>query len=166
VSVNRVQDPEIAIMHGQVHMTNVETARLITPKHAITFETMLNAIGDCLKNLQSSDVTEGWEDPDVDHGKLVLGKMSEDDEPGCTMDTLSRMEQHHIDSFLRKQGRIDNGSQPGWRVEAEYFCGRVLMCWTTHMNVPAVLTPHTDTTAATHSPTTGGLLIQVVDIVP
>ena len=37
---------------------------------------------------------------------------------------------------------------------------------TTELKVPAVVKPHTDTTAATPSPTTSGEIMQDIDIVP
>ena len=68
----RVEDAETAIKQEQDHMRNAEKAGLKTTKPETTFQEMLNAIGDSLSDLASSDDEE---DP-------AGGKPSEDDEPG------------------------------------------------------------------------------------
>ena len=55
VARKRVQDTETAIMQDQEHMRNVEKAQSTTTKPETTFEEMLNAIGDSLSDLASSD---------------------------------------------------------------------------------------------------------------
>jgi hypothetical protein len=67
----------------------------------MTLDELLNAIGDSLNNLASSEDDEDGEDQDDDeedteHGKL---KLSEDDKPGLVMGTISKTVQHRVESF-------------------------------------------------------------------
>ena len=68
-------------------------------KSKATFDEMLNAIGGNLSDLASSQDEEDGEEEDNDDEDTELGKLSEDDEPGCVMDTISQMVQHCIESF-------------------------------------------------------------------
>jgi len=147
-------------------MSNGEKGRSITSKPETTFDEMLNAIGDCLSNLASSGDKKDGEDEDDDEDDTELGKLSEDDEPGWVMGTISKTVQHHIQSIRQKQMRLDELPQPGWGESADHFCERDLKYGTTELKVLAVVTPQTDTTAATPSPTTLGELMQVLHIVP
>jgi len=61
-------------------MRHVENAQLTTTKPETSFEEMLNAIGDSLSNLASSNNEEDGEDED-DEEDTELSKLSEDDEP-------------------------------------------------------------------------------------
>ena len=85
----QVQDAETVIMQEQEHMRNVEKARSPTTKPETTFEEMLNAIGESLSNLASSEDEEDGEDEDDDEEDTEIGKLSEDDEPGWVMGTIS-----------------------------------------------------------------------------
>jgi len=107
VARKRVQDTETAIMQDQEHMRNVEKAQSTTTKPETTFEEMLNAIGDSLSDLASSEDEENGEDEDDDEEYTELGKLSEDDEPGWVMGTISKMVQHRMESFRQKQMRLD-----------------------------------------------------------
>jgi hypothetical protein len=78
-----------------------------------TFEEMLNAIGDSLSNLASSDDEQVGEDEEDDEVGTKLGKLSDDDEPGWVMGTISKTVQHRMDSFRQKQMRLDELTQPG-----------------------------------------------------
>jgi len=63
-------------------MGNAEKVGLTTTKSETTFEEMLNATRDSLKNLVSSDDGEDEEDEDSDEEDPERGKLREDDEPG------------------------------------------------------------------------------------
>jgi len=162
----RVQDVETAIVQEQEHMRHVEKARSTTTKPGTTFEEMLNAIRDCFSNLSSSDNEEDGEDKDDDEEDTELGKLSEDDEPGWVMGTISKTVQHRMERFGQKQMRLDALTQPGWGDAADCFRESDIKNGTTELKVPAVLKAQTDTTAATPSPKTFGELMQVLDIVP
>ena len=146
-------------------MRNVEKARSTTTKSETTFEEMLNAIGDSLSDRASSEDEVDGEDKDDDAEDTELGKLSEDDEPGWVMGTISKMVQHRMVSFRLKQMRLEKLMQPGWGDTADCFRERHMTYRMTELTIPAVVKPHTDTTAATPSPTTFGQLMQVVDII-
>jgi len=85
-----VQDAETAMKQEQEDMRAAEKVELTTRTSERTFEQMWNAIGESLCNLASSDDTEDAEDKDDDKDDTELGKLSEDDEPGWVMDTISQ----------------------------------------------------------------------------
>jgi hypothetical protein len=62
--------------------------------------------------------------------------------------------------------RLDELTQQGWGDVAEYFCESDMKYGTTELKVPAVGKPQRDSTAATPSPTSFGLVMQALDIVP
>jgi len=161
-----VQDAETTMMQEQEHMENVEKGRSTTTKPEITFEEMLNAIRDSRSDLASSEDVEDGEDEDDDEEDTGHGKLSEDDEPGWVMGTISKMVQHHMESFRQKQLRLDELTQRGCGDAADYFCKGDMKYGTTELKIPAVGKPQEDSTAATPSPTTFGELMQALDIVP
>jgi len=160
------QDAETAIMQEQEHMRNVEKAQSTTTKPETTFDQFLNAIGDSLSDLASSQDEEDGEDKDDDEEDTELGKLSEDDERGWVMGTISKMVQHRMESCRPKQIRLHELRQLGWGDAAGYFCDTDIKYGTTELRVPAVVKPQTDMSVATPSPTAYGELIQVLDIVP
>jgi hypothetical protein len=166
VARKRVQDAQTAMMQEQEHMVNVEKGRSTTTKPEITFEEMLNAIGDSLSDLVSSKVEEDREDEDDDEDDTGLGKLSNDDEPGWVIGTISKTVQHRMENYRQKQLRVDELRQAGWGDAADYFRERDMKYRMTELNVPAVGKPHTHTTAATPSPRTFGERMQALDIVP
>ena len=147
-------------------MVNVEKGQSTTTNPEISFEEMLNAIGDSLSDLASSKDEEDGEDEDDDEEDTGHGKLSDDDEPGWVMGTISKTVQHLIESFRQKQLMLDELTQPGWGKAAEYCHEGDMNYRTTELNVPAVGKPQADSTAATPSPTTFGELMQALDIVP
>jgi len=147
-------------------MGNVRKGRSTTTKPDITFEEMLNAIGDSLSNLGCSQDEVDGEDEDVDGDDTGHGKLSEDDELGWVMGTISTTIQHHIQSVQQKHIRLDELTQPGWRDAADHFRVRDMNYGTTELRVPAVGKPKTDSTAATPSLTTCGEHMQPRDIAP
>jgi len=165
VATKRVQDAETAIIQEQEHMRKVEKAGSTITKHETTFEEILNAIGDSLSDLASSADEEAGEDEDDDEDDSEHSKLSEDDEPGWVMGTISKTVQHRMESFGQKQLKFDELTQPWLGDTADYFCERDMNYGMTELEVPAVVKPQIDTTAATPSPTTFGELIQVLDMV-
>jgi hypothetical protein len=68
---------------------------------------MLNAIGDSLRDVASSDDEENEED-EVDHeDDTEQGKLNKDDEPGWVMSTMFKMVQQHRERFQPKQMKLD-----------------------------------------------------------
>jgi len=102
VARKRVQDAQTAMMQQKEHMVNVEKGRSITTKPEIRFDEMLNAIGDSLSDLASSEDEEDGEDNDDDEEDTGHGKLSDDDEPVWVMGTISNMVQHRMESFWQK----------------------------------------------------------------
>jgi hypothetical protein len=154
------------MMQEQEYMGNVEKGRSTTTKTEITFQEMLNAIGDSLSDLESSEDKEDGDDEDDDEEDTGYGKLSEDDEPGWVMGTISKTGQHRMECVRQKQLKPDELTQAGWGDTAHYLCERDVKYRTTELNVPAVGKPEEDSTAATPSPTTFGELMQALDIVP
>jgi len=126
---------------------------------------MLNAIGDSLSNLASSDNKQDGEDEEDDEADTELGKLSDDDEPGWVMGTISKTVQHCMESFRQMQMRLDELTQPGWGDAANYFCERDMKYRTAELKVPAVVKQQIDTTAATPSLTTCEEHMQTLEIV-
>jgi len=62
---------------------------------------MLNTIGYSLSDLASSDDEEDLDDVE-DVQDTVLSKLSEDNDPGCVMGTISKMVHHHMENFWPK----------------------------------------------------------------
>jgi len=161
----RVQDAETAIRQAQEHMRNVEKARSTSTHSETTSGEMLNAIGGSLSDLASSEDEEDGEDKDADEEDSELGKLSEDNEPGCMMDTISKTVQHRMESFRPIQMRLEELTQPGWEDAADYRIERDMTSGKTELKVPAIVKTQTDTTAATPSQTTFGELMEILDIV-
>jgi len=153
-------------MQEQEHMVNVVKGSSTTTKPDITFEEMLNAIGDSLNDLASSEDEEDGEDEDCDEEDPGHGKLSDDDEPGWVMGRISKPGQHHIGSFQQNQLRLDNPTQPEWGDVADFLRETDMKYGTTELKVLAVGKPQADSTAATASPTKVGELMQTLDIVP
>jgi len=162
VTRKRVQDAETAIMQD---MTTAENGCVTTGKPEITFEEMLNAIGNSLSDLASSDDEQNGEDEEDDKEDTQLGKLSDDDEPGWVMGTITTAVQHRMESFWQKQMRLDELTQPGWGDAANYFCERDMRYGTAELKVPAVVKPQIDTTTAIPSPVTVGEHMQTPEII-
>jgi len=126
-------DAETAMMQEQEHMENVEMGRSTTTKPEITFEEMLNAIGDSLSDLACSEDEEDGEDEDDDKDDTWHGTLSEDEEPGWVMGTITKTVQHRMGSFWQKQLRLDELTQPGWRDVANHYRERDMKYGTTEV---------------------------------
>jgi hypothetical protein len=86
VARKRVEDAETAVKQQQEDIRSAESGGLTAREPGQTLEEMLDAIGDCLSDLANSDYEEdGEDDEDTEQGKL-----SEDDEPGWVMGTISK----------------------------------------------------------------------------
>ena len=140
VARKRVQDAETVIMQEQENMRNVANTQSTITKSETTFEEMLNAMGDTLSDLASSDNQEEGEDKD-DEEDAEFGKLSEDNEPGWVMGTITKTVQHRRESFGQKQMKLDELMQPGWGNAADYFLERDIQYGTTEWKVPVVLKP-------------------------
>jgi len=75
------------------------------------FEEMLNANGHSLSDLASSDNEQDEEDEVEDDEDTELGKLSDDDEPGWVLGTISKTVQNLMESFRQKQMRLHEFTQ-------------------------------------------------------
>jgi len=159
----RVEDAEAAVQQEQDDMTHADIAGLTPREPEKTFEEMMAAIGDSLRDLASSVDGEDGEDEDEE---TELGKVSEDDEPGWVMGTISETVQQRMESFRQKQMKLDELTQPGWEDAADYFHERDKKYCTAELRVPVVVQPQTDDDTSAPPPTPFGELIERLDIVP
>ena len=120
-------------------MRNAERAELTTTKPESTFEEMLNAISDSLSDLASCDSEEDEEDDNKEEKDHAGGKLSEDDEPGRVMGTISKTVQNRIERYRQKQLKIDELTQPDWGDAADYFRESDRKYRMTKWKVPAVI---------------------------
>ena len=165
VARKRVEDAETAIKQKQEDMSNVEKAGLTTRDPEKTFEEMLNAIGDSLSDLVSSNDEEDVDDEEDDEG-TEQGKQSEVDEPGRVMGTISKTVQRRMERCWHNQMKLDELTHPGWGDMADNFGERDTKYGTTKSIVPAVVKSQTDQVAAAPPPTPSVELIETLDNLP
>jgi len=144
-------------------MTHAEIARLTSREPDKTFEEMLVAIGDSLSDLASSDHGEDGEDEDDE--ETDQGKLSEDDEPGWVMGTITKTVQQHMQRFRKKLMNLDELTQPGWEDAADSFRERHKKYSGFELRVPTVVEPQTNDDAPAPPPTTFGEVMQSPDII-
>jgi hypothetical protein len=92
--------------------------------------------------------------------------LSEDDEPGWVMGTITKTVQQGKGRFRRKEMKLDELTQPGWEDAADYFREGDKKYGTTKLRVPAVVQPQTMDDAPAPPPATFGDLMKSPDIVP
>ena len=110
VARNRVEDAETANKQEQEDMRSAESVGLTSREPGQTVDERLDAIGDSLSDLACSDNAEdGEDDEDTEQGTL-----SEDDEPGWVMGTISKTVQQLMKRFRQKQMKLDEVTQRGW----------------------------------------------------
>jgi len=145
-------------------MKHTEIAELTDREPEKMFEEMLVALGESLSDIASSDDGEDGEDEDDE--ETEPGELSEDDEPGWVMGTITKTVQQRMESFRQKQMKPDELTQPGWEDAADYFRERDTKYGTFELRVPAVLQQQTNDDTPAPPPTTFGELMESVDIVP
>ena len=133
----RVEDAEAAVQQEQDDMTHAELAGLTSRQPEKTFEEMLIAIGDSLSDLASCDNGEDGEDEDDE--ETEKGQLSEDDEPGWVMSTITTTVQQRMEGIRQKQMKFDELTQPGWEDAADYFHEQDEKYGTSESRVPAVV---------------------------
>jgi len=115
----RVDDAEAAVEHEQDDMKNAENVGLTIIQPEMTLQEMMVAIGDSVSELASSD--DGVDGEDEDGAETEQGKLSEDDEPGWVMGTITKMVQLYMERFRQKQMKLDKLTQPEGEDAAVYF---------------------------------------------
>jgi len=147
-------------------MTNAEKAGLTISKPETPFEEMLNAIGDSLSDIASSDDEEDGEDKDNDGDDPAGGKLSDDDEPGWGMGTISNTVQYRMERFRQMQMKLVEVMQPGWGDAADCFHETDKKYGTTKLKVLVVVQPQTVADAASSVPMTSCVPMENLDRVP
>jgi hypothetical protein len=125
---------------------------------------MLVAIGDSLSDLASTDNGEDGEDEDDE--ETEQGNLSEDDEPGWVMGTITKTVQPRNERFRQKQMKLDELTQPRWEDAADYFRERDKKYSITELRVLAVVQLQTNDDAPAPPAETFGELMENLDIVP
>jgi len=125
---------------------------------------MMVAIRDSLSDLASSD--DGQDGEDDDDEETEKSQLSEDDEPGWVMDTITKKVQQQMERLRQKQMKLDKLTQPGWEDPADYFCKRDKKYGTSALQVPAVIQLHMDDDATAPAPAMIGELMECLDIIP
>jgi hypothetical protein len=131
---------------------------------AKTFEEMLVAIGDSLSDLASSD--DGADGEGEDDSETEQGNLSDDDEPGWVMDTITKTVHQCMERFRQKQTKLDELTQQGWEDAADCFFEQDKLYGTTELRVPVVVQLQTTDDTLAPPPATFGELFQSLDIVP
>jgi len=152
----QVQDAETAIMEVLEDMTTGENVGVTTGKPETMFEAMMNAIRDSLSDLGSSNDEQDGKDKEDDKEDTEHGKLSNADEPGWLMGSISKTVQNGMVRFWQKQIRLEQLTQPGCGDAAGYFHKWDMKYVTAELKVPAVVKPQMDTSAATSCLTTFG----------
>jgi len=145
-------------------MTHAEITGLTSREPKKTFEEMLVTIGDSLSDLPRSD--DGQDGEDEDDEQTEQRKLSEDDEPGWVMGTMTKTVRHCMERFQQKQMKLDELTPPGWEDSAEYFCERDEKYDTFKLKDPTIVQPQTNKDALAPPLTTFGELMEILDIVP
>jgi hypothetical protein len=160
----RVEDAEAVVPQEEDNMTHAEIAGLTPREPEKTFQEMLVAIGDNLSDHASSDNREDGEEEDDE--ETEQGNLSEDDELGWVMGTISKTVQQHMERFRPTERKVDELTQPGWEDAADYFRERDKKYGITKLRLPAVVQLQTKDDAPAPPPATFGELLENLDIVP
>jgi hypothetical protein len=125
---------------------------------------MMVNIGHSLSELAGSDKGEDGEDED--DVVTEQGKLSEDDEPGWVMGTITKTVQQRVERFQQKQMMLDKLKQLGWEDAANYFRERDNRFSALELTVPAVVQQQMDDDALAPAPPTVGEHLECLVIVP
>jgi len=158
-----VEDAKGAVQPELDNITHAEIACLTSRDHDKTFEEMLVAIGDSLSDLASSDY--GVDEQDEDDIVTEHGKLSEDDEPGWLIGTITNTAQQRMERIRQKQMKLDALTQPGWEDAADQFRKQHKMSGTSQLRVSAVVPPQMNDHALAPPLTTNVALTVRLDIV-
>jgi hypothetical protein len=158
-----VDDAEVAVQRGQDNTRKAENVGLTNTEHEKTFQEMMVAIGDSLSDLASSNDGDDGEEEDEETDE---GQLSEDNESGWVLDTISKTVQLRLERVRPKQMTLDKLTQPGMEDAADYYCERDKKYGKSTLYVPAVVQQQTDVNAPSLVPTTIRELLECLDILP
>ena len=166
VARKRVKDAETAIAHEQEDMRNADESGLTTRKPEQTYNEMLNGIGDSLSNLASSDNEEDGDNEEDVEDDTDQGKLSEDNEPSRVIGKISKPVEQRTERFWQIQMRFDEFKLPGWGDMANHFHEIVNMYRMAKLQVVTVVKLQMKKVAALSAPTTFGVHMETIGIVP
>jgi len=97
-----------------------------------------------LFNLSGLASSDDWEDgDDEDDAQTEHSKLSEDDEWGWVMGTISNKIQQPLETFQQNQMKLDEWTQQGVEYSTDYFRERTMKYGTSALSVLAVVQPRT-----------------------
>jgi len=160
----RVEDAEAVVQQGQEDMKHADIVGMTTRDSEKSCLEMLVAIVDSISDHASSDDVE---DEDYqDDSKTEQGKLSDDDEPGWVMGTITKTVQQRMERFRPKQMKLDELTPPGWEDAPDYFRERDTKYSASELRVPAVVQLEKHDGTAAPAPTTFAELMEFLGIVP
>jgi hypothetical protein len=115
----QVEDTEALVQQGQENIPYFEIVGLRSREPERMFEEMEAACGDSLSDLANSN--DGEDVKDENYEETEQGKLSEDDEPGWVMGTITKTVPQRIETLWEKQMRLYELTQLGWEGAAMYI---------------------------------------------
>jgi len=143
-----VEDADTTIKWEGEDRRSAESGGLRSREARQTFEGMLNAIRESLRDLAISDY---FEDEEVDEG-TDQRKQSEHDKHGWVRDTILETVQQRMESSMQRQVMLDAFPHPGWGDKADNLHEGDKQYGTSELKVPAVLKPYTDSDVPSPAP--------------
>ena len=102
---------------------------------------------DSLSDIANPNDGEDWDD--ADGKKIEEGQLSDDDEPGWVMGTIIKTVQQEVETFRKKDMKLDELTQPEWEDAADDFRERDKQYRTSELSAPTAgqLQTHHDAAA-------------------
>jgi hypothetical protein len=148
----RVEEAQAAVQQAQNKSEQIENELPAVERQQPTFEQMLDAIGDSLSDIASSDDDYDEEEEEEDDDE---DSVAEDEaETGWVAGSIPQSVQKRIDNHRQKQMKLDELTRPGWEDAANYFRERDKKYNTAKLLVPTV--DNAATILAAAAPTTFG----------
>lgn len=123
VARQRVEDAVAVIREEQEDTQPADTTGLTTMEPQKMYHEMMVAIGDILTDIASSDYGKDLEDDNNDESEQ--GQLTENDEPGCVMHTITLMVQERMDKFRQKRINFNKPTEPKWKNVADNYRERL-----------------------------------------
>jgi hypothetical protein len=108
----QIEDAEAAISKEQENTDTTEIVGLMTREPEKMFHKLMVAIRESLSDIASSEDRDNVEEKDDE--QTEQGKLSEDDELGWVMGTISKTVEQCMEWFQEKRMRQDELIKPGW----------------------------------------------------
>jgi hypothetical protein len=139
--------------------------RLATGTTKMTFQEMMEAIGDDVEDVMSSDEDHDEENDEDDKDDT---KLSDDDENEYECDwvvgTINQLVQQRLHTFRAKRIKLEELTASGWEDAEEYFREHNKKYGTAELKVPAIANPNDISTAVeTAEATTFSMFVDNLD---